>query len=581
MATSSEVGSVTPGSLEAGASSDGSGPRQWRAWLLALPAGATLGMTLWGIRGASFWRDEAATLSVLRRPMPAFWRMLDHTDVVHGLYYLIMWPLVRVLGFGELGARLPSAIAMAAAAAGVTAIGRRLLSPRVGLAAGLTFATLPLTSRYGHEARSYAMVMALAVLASYLLVHIIEAGEQGAVPRRWLAAYASVLTLMGWANLISLLIVPAHAVTLLWSARPACAQLVSGQPRAGPLAQRRRTAGWLIAVAVAGALVFPLVVLAWRQRYGTQRFLTMTTFSSVASVPRALTGSWLILIAVLALGLAVTAIRGPDSDALTRLCVPWLLVPPFLLLGMGLVTPIYDPRYTLFCVPALALLVGSWLDAVGVRAGAWRGNRARATTPAQSSVPPRRARADAPAVSAVITGLALMALLSLPAQFAYRAPDGNGDNIRQVAQILVDHEQSGDGVLYFWPWWRQMSAAYPGAFSHLRDISLARSPAQDGNFIGTQLPVTQIRERLAAIPRVWLVEFQQYRQFKPYPALAASTWKVARQWHASDFWLTLYVHRRSALHAQQARWCRYRGTGPSGARLALAHSSSHITALRD
>src|SRR5260370_10662770 len=187
--------------------------------------------------------------------MRAFWRMLDHADVVHGLYYLILWPLVRVLGFGELGARLPSAVAMAGAAAGVTAIGRRLLSPRIGLAAGLTFAALPLTSRYGQEARSYAMVMALAVLASYLLVRIIEADEQGAAQRRWLAAYAVVLTLMGWANLISLLIVPAHAVTLLWSAQSACAQLAGRRPRAGGIAPwRRGSAGWLIAVSVAGAL---------------------------------------------------------------------------------------------------------------------------------------------------------------------------------------------------------------------------------------------------------------------------------------------------------------------------------------
>jgi mannosyltransferase len=544
MATGSEVGSAAPRSLEAAARSESGWPRRWRAWQLALPAGATLGMTLWGITGASFWRDEAATLSVVRRPVPVLWRMLEHTDVVHGLYYLIMWPLVRVLGFGELGARLPSAIAMSVAAAGTAAIGRRLLSPRAGLAAGLTFAILPVTSRYGQEARSYAMVLALAVLASYLLVRVIGAAAEGAAHRRWLAAYAAVLALMGWANLISLLIVPAHALTLVWSARSApsaSARLAGGLPRAGALAQwRRRAAGWLIAVAAAGALVFPLVALAWGQRHGTQRFLTMTTFSSVGSVPRGLTGSWLVLIAVLALGLAVAAVGGLIRTALTRLCVPWLLLPPFLLLGTGLATPVYDPRYILFCIPALALLAGGGLDAVAVRAAAWLGTRARTTTAGQPPVPLRRARADAHAVSAVIAGLAVIALLGLPAQLAYRAPDGHGDDIRQVAQILAGHEHNGDAVLYFWPWWRQISAAYPAAFSHLSDISLARSPAQDGNFTGTQLPDTQIRGRLATVRRVWLVEFQR---FEPDLALAASAWKAARQWHASDFVLTLYLHR--------------------------------------
>src|ERR1700730_3929428 len=120
MATGSEAGPVTPGSLEAPASSQGDEPRRWRALQLGVPGGATLAMTLWGITRASFWRDEAAPLSVLRRPMPAFWRMLDHTDVVHGLYYLILWPLVRVLGFGELGARPGSAVAMAGGGGGGT-----------------------------------------------------------------------------------------------------------------------------------------------------------------------------------------------------------------------------------------------------------------------------------------------------------------------------------------------------------------------------------------------------------------------------------------------------------------------------
>jgi mannosyltransferase len=518
------------------------GSRRWRAWQLALPAGATLCMTLWGITGASFWRDEAATLSAVRRPMPALWRMLEHTDVVHGLYYLIMWPLVRVLGFGELGARLPSAIAMSVAAAGTAAIGRRLLSPRAGVAAGLTFAVLPVTSRYGQEARSYAMVLALAVLASYLLVRVVEADADGAGLRRWLAAYAAVLAVMGWANMISLLIIPAHALTLVWSARSASAQPDGGLPVAGTaLAQwRRHAAGWLIAVAAAAAMVLPLVALAWPQRHGTERFLMLTTISSLASVPRALTGSWPVLVPVLALGLAGIAVGGPARTALRRWSVPWLLLPPFLLLGTGLATPVYDPRYIRFCVPALALLAGSGLDAVAARASAWRGNRTRAEAAGQPPVPLRAERADSRAVRAVIAGLAVIALLSLPAQLAYRGPDGHDDDIRQVAQILAGHEHSGDAVVYFWPWWRQISAAYPAAFRHLRDISLASSPAQDGNFTGTQLPVGQIRARLATVRRVWLVEFDR---FQPYPALTVSAWKAARQWHASDFVLTLYLHR--------------------------------------
>jgi hypothetical protein len=41
---------------------------------------------MWGISGASFWRDEAATLSATRRPLGSLWHMLSRTDVVHGIY---------------------------------------------------------------------------------------------------------------------------------------------------------------------------------------------------------------------------------------------------------------------------------------------------------------------------------------------------------------------------------------------------------------------------------------------------------------------------------------------------------------
>src|SRR5260370_26630519 len=103
MATGSEAGPVTPGSLEAAASSQGGEPRRWRAWQLAVPAGATLGLALWGITRASFWRDEAATLSVLRRAITAFSRLLDPTHFLHGPYYPIPSPVARVLCFGGHG----------------------------------------------------------------------------------------------------------------------------------------------------------------------------------------------------------------------------------------------------------------------------------------------------------------------------------------------------------------------------------------------------------------------------------------------------------------------------------------------
>ena len=59
----------------------------------------------------------------VQRPFGQLLRMLGNIDAVHGAYYVMMWVVVRLGGTGELVTRLPSALAMAGAAAA----GRRWL----------------------------------------------------------------------------------------------------------------------------------------------------------------------------------------------------------------------------------------------------------------------------------------------------------------------------------------------------------------------------------------------------------------------------------------------------------------------
>ena len=68
---------------------------------------------------------------------------------------------------------------MAVAAGFLAALGRRLVSTRAGLAAGLVFAVLPSVTWYAQNARSYALVTALATIASYLLVRAMAADPAG------------------------------------------------------------------------------------------------------------------------------------------------------------------------------------------------------------------------------------------------------------------------------------------------------------------------------------------------------------------------------------------------------------------
>ena len=58
------------------------GPR----WMMALPPVVTFVIMLWGISGASYWRDEAATMSAAQRPFGNLLQTLGNIDAVHGAF---------------------------------------------------------------------------------------------------------------------------------------------------------------------------------------------------------------------------------------------------------------------------------------------------------------------------------------------------------------------------------------------------------------------------------------------------------------------------------------------------------------
>jgi mannosyltransferase len=501
-----------------------------------VPVGVMLGVALLGITGPSYWRDEASTLSAARRSLPDLWQMLHHTDAVHGVYYMIIWADIRVTGTGELGTRWPSAVAMAIAAGMVSIIGRRLVSPRAGLIAGLTFAALPVTTRYGQETRSYPLVMAMATVASYLLLKA-YCEASGAPPKwRWAACYSLALTAAAWLNLMSLLIIPAHAITLLLAQRRA----IKGQPR-DACAQalfRRRMTRWLAAVAGAIVLVSPLLDEAWSQRTGTSDFLGRDGWPLVGGVPWHLTGAWPVLLAAVPLLLLGTGLGGPARAALAGLALPWLLVPPAVLLAAGVFTPAFNHRYVLFCVPALALLMGSGLDVLATKVPALAGSLRSAGPGAGGRDDGGQARWREPAT--IVAGLVIIALLGLSQQFAYRAPGGHGDDIRQAARIVADNEHPGDAVLYTHPWWRQFGAAYPYGFDRLRDISLAESPVTADNLDGTDLSLPRTRDNLRAVTRVWVVEAFTHPGYFYVSLLKGGGWTLRHKWSITDIRLMLY-----------------------------------------
>jgi len=443
------------------------------AWARWLPPVLALLFSLWRINEPSFWRDEAATIAAIRRPFGDLIKMLGNVDAVHGAYYLMMWPIEHVLGAGPLAMRLPSAIAAAVAVAAIAATGRRLISPWAGLAAGLLLTILPVTSRYGQEARSYELVVAAATIASYLLVRVLAA--EPAARRRWIIGYALSMAALGALNIFGLLMIPAHALTVA---------VVCRRDLRDPAA-RRLVVGWLAAVAAGVVVCSPLLVLGWLQR-GQIAWLSVNTSSSGLKTLFALSGSFLVTTAVLAvIGVALVlstevsrqrrAMSWPAR--LWEISLPWLAVPPLILLIASHVQPVYTSRYILICVPALALIGGAAIASYGEMAA--------------------------------MICVAVVLIAGAPTQIAQRTYAGHYDDILAVDQIVARHARPGDFVLYTNPNAESFGAAYSFGLGKLPNIALKQGPIPSATLGGSIASLAQIRSRLARARRVWVVEINR------------------------------------------------------------------------
>jgi mannosyltransferase len=281
------------------------------------------------------------------------------------------------------------------------------------------------------------------------------------------------------ANIFSLLLIPAHGLTVA---------LTAGRRshRAGALALLR---GWAAAAGGAVALVSPLIVVGFRQRgqIGWIRPLNLATASTVTSLVGPF-GLFLLMVTIVAAAVIIAAAAGRGSfrsrwpAGLAALSLPWLLFPPAVLLGASLVQPVYTFRYILFCIPAVALLAGAALASLGRPAGS--------------------------------VALALILLAGLPGQLAERGPDGHGDNIRGIDRIIAAGEHPGDGVFYADNGARTFSFAYPYGLSQVKDVALNGSTITAARLIGRDASGPALRRDLSRPHRLWVVAVK-----KPVPWL--------------------------------------------------------------
>ncbi|MFD2765514.1 glycosyltransferase family 39 protein [Micromonospora eburnea] len=312
----------------------------WRlaAWLV--PALMMAAISLLGAGGPGPRAGEEASWRAATSP----WRDILHPgDAAVAPYHLLIRASAELFGASEPALRGPSVLAMAAAAALVAAAATRAFGPGTGLLAGAIFALLPTSARYAQQAQPYALALFAAVLATSLLVPALDRPA-----KRRLALYAGSVVALGLCHVVALLLLVGHGWTVL--------------------AFRREAAARWLAAATAGVL--PAAVLLWFDRRPGAWLgpVAEPNLRALADLPGQLFGH--AALGAVLLGLALFSLPLRRSAAVYS---AWAALPPLALLVTAQATPIWEPRYLLFTLPAWATLGAVALARLGggpaIRAG--------------------------------------------------------------------------------------------------------------------------------------------------------------------------------------------------------------------
>ena len=371
------------------------------------PALLTLALGFYQVGRPELWRDELSSWSFGTRPLSSLIATARHTGATQLAYYLLLHVWITAFGDSVDAMRALSVLAMAGAAACVTAVGRRLAGTRAGLCSGLVFALVPSVSRFAQEVRFYSLEVLAAMLATLLLMRALDRPSA----RRW-AAYAACLAVLGYIDLVALSVVAGHAAgaALRWHQDRDHRQL------------------WFAAAAAAAlAACLPLVVLGSAQaanqvKWIPQPGLDLAAFSIFG---RNLFYSTSVATALIVLAVLAWAVAWQRAAFMTAIAV--LPVAAVWLASQGPYSYFF-PRYLLLTVGAWAVLAGIALSRLDLKIA--------------------------------VASLAVIAILGAGDQQVIRAPGahdwstypvgrgGSYQGYAQAAQVVARQQRPGDGIVY-------------------------------------------------------------------------------------------------------------------------------------
>lgn len=343
------------------------------------------------------WLDEAVSADHARLGLAGLWRVVSGQDPNMGLYYVVLHVWVRVFGYHEAAIRSLSLLLGGLAVPVIALLGRRLFGRGAGLVAGLLLALSPFFVQYEQTARSYALLVLLVTLSSYLFVLELEQPS-----RAHRIGYVLISVLAVYAQYMAVFVLLVHLIALL--------------------AVRRRatfTRQWtLVAVAVI-VLCAPAVLFAARAGSSPLSWLRPPTLGSLVKLPGDEAGSNLIaLVFIILAGYGVLRALAARERFGVGFLALWLVLPPIVdFVASRLVQPLFLDYYLIIVLPAFILLAAAGLVRL-------------------------------PGIPARVAALAVLVILAaIKVADWYRQPSVEG--FRDASAYIIGGQRPGDRIIYY------------------------------------------------------------------------------------------------------------------------------------
>jgi mannosyltransferase len=334
------------------------------------------------LSGESLWRDEIDSIRFAFEPLGDMLAKLTREGFNGPLYNLVLRGWLSLSGINDFALRYLSLVCGVLLVVLIFALGSRWFNERVGRYAALFTAVSPVLTWYAGEGKMYSMQPALLVLALYALTRAVSLRANNS-PMTWWTIFVAATSLSFYVHLLSPLFLAVPTVFFFenW------------------VKTRRRLKGTLISLALLTLPYLPL--LAWQLPKLIEGGDIGHTPYPLDLIARTLALNWTLgldnlapfpisdvnaelldtvryVCVVLFCGLALVGFFAANASRIsndrsqvsfmTRLTLlTWFALPTLLLFLISQRIAIFQPRYVLWCAPALYLLMAVGIENLKMR----------------------------------------------------------------------------------------------------------------------------------------------------------------------------------------------------------------------